>query len=99
MNPRLYGSGKKCHDLRPTKLKTKALRARYQELFGEETRSWNQAHLYRRMAWRLQAQALGGLSTSAETGRRTGGRSLAAAAGCAAVLARGRFGRASSCSR
>jgi hypothetical protein len=37
--------------------------------------------------------------TSAETGRRTGGRSLAAAACAGAVLARGRFGRASSCSR
>jgi Protein of unknown function (DUF2924) len=52
------------------KLKTKALRARYQELFGEETGSWNQAHLYRRMAWRLQAQALGGLSERAQ--RRAG---------------------------
>src|SRR4051812_45420932 len=51
-------------------LKTKALRARYQELFGEETGSWNQAHLYRRMAWRLQAQALGGLSERAQ--RRAG---------------------------
>ena len=31
------------------KLKTKALQARYQELFGEETRSSNGAHLFRRI--------------------------------------------------
>jgi hypothetical protein len=48
------------------KMKTKALRARYQELFGEETRSWNQAHLFRRIAWRLQANAHGGLSERAQ---------------------------------
>ena len=48
------------------KLKTKALRTRYQELFGEETRSWNQAHLFRRIAWRLQANAQGGLSERAQ---------------------------------
>src|SRR3954469_23215796 len=47
------------------KLKTKALQARYRELFGEETRSWNQAHLLRRIAWRLQAQAEGDLSERA----------------------------------
>jgi hypothetical protein len=34
------------------------------------TGSWNQAHLYRRMAWPLQAQALGGLSERAQ--RRAG---------------------------
>src|SRR3954454_24095021 len=32
--------------------------------------SWNEAHLYRRMAWRLQAQAHGGLSERAQ--RRAG---------------------------
>lgn len=47
------------------KLKTKALQARYRELFGEETRSSNQAHLFRRMAWRLQAKAEGDLSERA----------------------------------
>ena len=47
------------------KLKTKALQARYQELFGEETRSSNQAHLFRRIAWRLQARAEGELSERA----------------------------------
>src|SRR3954468_11775309 len=48
------------------KLKTRALQARYRELFGEETRSSNQAHLFRRIAWRLQAQAEGGLSERAQ---------------------------------
>jgi hypothetical protein len=47
------------------KLKTRALQARYQELFGEEPRSSNQAHLFRRIAWRLQAKAAGGLSERA----------------------------------
>jgi DUF2924 family protein len=47
------------------KLKTKALKARYQELFGEESRSSNQAHLFRRIAWRLQARAEGDLSERA----------------------------------
>jgi hypothetical protein len=43
----------------------KHLQARYRELFGEETRSSNQAHLFRRIAWRLQANAEGGLSERA----------------------------------
>jgi hypothetical protein len=47
------------------KLKTKGLQARYRELFGEETRSGNQAHLWRRIAWRLQAKAEGELSARA----------------------------------
>src|SRR3982751_3272642 len=47
------------------KLKTKALRARYRELFGEESRSSNHAHLFRRIAWRLQAKAEGDLSERA----------------------------------
>ena len=47
------------------KLKTKALKARYRELFGEESRSSNQAHLFRRIAWRLQALAEGDLSQRA----------------------------------
>jgi hypothetical protein len=45
--------------------KTKALRVRYQELFGEESRSSNQAHLFRRIAWRLQALSEGDLSQRA----------------------------------
>ena len=47
------------------KLKTKALQACYEELFGEEARSSNQAHLFRRIAWRLQARAEGELSERA----------------------------------
>ena len=45
--------------------KTKALKARYRELFGEESRSSNQAHLFRRIAWRLQAISEGALSQRA----------------------------------
>src|SRR6266404_9086129 len=47
------------------KQKTKALKARYRELFGEESRSSNHAHLFRRIAWRLQARAEGELSQRA----------------------------------
>ena len=47
------------------KQKTKVLRARYQELFGEESRSSNQAHLFRRIAWRLQAVSEGDLTERA----------------------------------
>jgi hypothetical protein len=47
------------------KLKTKALQARYREVFGEESRSSNQAHLFRRIAWRLQARAEGDLTERA----------------------------------
>ncbi len=52
------------------KLKTKALQARYQELFGEATRSSNRAHLFRRIAWRLQAKAHGDLSAGRGSARR-----------------------------
>jgi hypothetical protein len=41
------------------KQKTKALKARYRTLFGEDSRSSNHAHLFRRIAWRLQALAEG----------------------------------------
>jgi Protein of unknown function (DUF2924) len=47
------------------KLKTRALKARYRELFGEESPSSNQLHLFRRIAWRLQAEAEGQLSERA----------------------------------
>jgi Protein of unknown function (DUF2924) len=43
-------------------LKTKALKARYRELFEEESPSSNRMHLFRRIAWRLQAAAEGELS-------------------------------------
>ena len=41
------------------------LRARYAELFGEETRVGNKLWLIRRIAWRLQALAEGDLSQRA----------------------------------
>jgi hypothetical protein len=45
--------------------KTKALKVRYRELFGESSPSSNHAHLFRRIAWRLQALAEGDLSERA----------------------------------
>jgi hypothetical protein len=42
-----------------------ALRARYAELFGDATEVGNRAWLIRRIAWRLQARAEGGLSERA----------------------------------
>jgi len=47
------------------KLKTKELKLRYRELFGEESPSSNHQHLFRRVAWRLQARAEGELSERA----------------------------------
>jgi hypothetical protein len=47
------------------KMSGRALRARYAELFGDETGVGNRAWLVRRIAWRLQAQAEGGLSERA----------------------------------
>ncbi len=44
---------------------TKALKARYRELFDEESRSSNHAHLFRRIVWRLQALSEGDLSQRA----------------------------------
>jgi hypothetical protein len=38
-----------------------ALRAKYRELFGEESRSGNRQFLFRRVAWRLQALSEGNL--------------------------------------
>ena len=46
-------------------LNVSALRNKYQEIFGEESRSSNKQFLYRRIAWRLQANAEGGLSERA----------------------------------
>lgn len=48
------------------KSKTKAMQRRYCELFGEETTSNNRAHLFRRIAWRLQARESTGLSERAQ---------------------------------
>jgi len=41
------------------------LRARYGEVFGEPTRSYNKQHLVKRIAWRLQAIHEGDLSERA----------------------------------
>ena len=43
------------------------LRQKYSEVFGEQTNGRNKAWLVKRIAWRLQAQAGGGLS---ERGRQ-----------------------------
>jgi len=42
-----------------------ALKAKYVEAFGERSRSGNAAFLRKRIAWRLQARAMGGLSERA----------------------------------
>src|SRR5436309_4010914 len=42
-----------------------ALREKYREVFGEETRARHREHLFRRIAWRLQARAEGDLSVRA----------------------------------
>ena len=47
------------------KLTLRALRAKYQKLFGEPARSRHKDYLFRRIAWRLQAKAEGGLSERA----------------------------------
>jgi hypothetical protein len=41
------------------------LKAKYREVFGEETRSNHKQFLFRRIAWRIQANAWGGLSERA----------------------------------
>jgi hypothetical protein len=46
-------------------LKVAALQKRYQELFGEESKSSNKQYLFRRIAFRLQANAEGDLSERA----------------------------------
>jgi hypothetical protein len=47
-----------------------ALRTRFRELFGEESKSSNKQFLFRRIAWRMQANAEGDLSERAR--RRAG---------------------------
>lgn len=46
-------------------LTTAALRLKYEEVFGEESRSANRGFLFRRIAYRLQARAEGDLSERA----------------------------------
>src|SRR5262245_27401486 len=47
------------------RMTVKDLRARYAEVFGEETPAHNQAWLVKRIAWRIQALAEGDLSERA----------------------------------
>jgi hypothetical protein len=47
------------------RLSVPALKEKYREVFGEETRSSHQQYLFRRIAWQLQAQLEGGLSERA----------------------------------
>ncbi len=42
------------------------LREKYEDVFGESTRSGNKAWMVKRIAWRLQANAYGGLSERAK---------------------------------
>ena len=46
-------------------LKASELRTRYRDVFGEASSSFNRAHLFRRIAWRLQAEAEQDLSERA----------------------------------
>jgi hypothetical protein len=46
-------------------LRVSALREKFQDLFGVETRSSNRQYLFRRIAWRLQARAEGDLTERA----------------------------------
>ena len=46
-------------------LTVNGLREKYREIFGEDSRSGNKDYLYRRIAWRLQANAEGDLSERA----------------------------------
>jgi hypothetical protein len=49
-----------------TRMTVKELRAKYAETFGEDTNANNKAWLVKRVAWRLQALAEGGLSERAK---------------------------------
>jgi hypothetical protein len=47
-------------------MKAVQLKKRYEQLFGEPCRSCNKTYLVRRIAWRLQANAEGGLTERAK---------------------------------
>ena len=47
------------------KLSATALKTKYRELFREESRSSNRQYLFRRVAWRMQELAEGGISERA----------------------------------
>jgi hypothetical protein len=48
-----------------SKMTTGQLQQKYMEVFGEESRSNHKQFLFRRIAWRIQALAEGGLSERA----------------------------------
>jgi hypothetical protein len=48
-----------------SRLTTSELRNRYAEVFGEQPPTWNRVWMLKRIAWRLQALAEGGLSERA----------------------------------
>ena len=54
------------------------LRDKYREVLGEESRSNHKQYLFRRIAWRIQALAEGGLSERARRRafRKTRGRTV-----------------------
>ena len=47
------------------RLSVPALKIKYREVFGVETRSSHKEYLFRRIAWQLQAELEGGLSERA----------------------------------
>ena len=47
-------------------LTTHELRDRYREVFGETSRSGNKDYLFRKIAWKIQEKAYGGLSERAK---------------------------------
>jgi len=47
------------------RMTTSELRARYAEVFGEQPPTWNRVWMLKRLAWRLQALAEGGLTDRA----------------------------------
>ena len=49
------------------RMSVKELKRKYAEVFGDETRTGNRVWLVRRIAWRIQANAIGGLSERACT--------------------------------
>ena len=65
------------------RMTVKELRGRYLDVFGETTRSGNKDWLWKRIAWRMQANAEGGLTHRVRrranqhpAGQRAGPRSL-----------------------
>lgn len=48
------------------RLTTAGLKEKYREVFGEQSRSDHKQFLFRRIAWRIQANAWGGLSERAK---------------------------------